>query len=81
MSGLIDDMAGFKVERMLEFKAAYIAEWKECEGHWPEVIMHGKRKTPEGMAQLTPYQGNIFQIHGMTEDITLFKDGLVKTND
>jgi hypothetical protein len=33
------------------------------------------------MGQLTPYRDNIFQIHGMTEDITLFKDGLVKSND
>lgn len=33
------------------------------------------------MGQLTPYKNNIFQIHGMTEDITLFKDGLVKSND
>ncbi len=52
---------------MVEFKAAYITQWNECVGQWPEVIIHGKRKTPEGMAQLTPYPGNYFQIHGMTE--------------
>lgn len=33
------------------------------------------------MAQLTPYPNNFFQIHGMTEDITLFKNGLVSSDD
>ncbi len=32
------------------------------------------------MAQLTPYCDDYYQIHGMTEDITLFKNGLVKTD-
>lgn len=81
MSGAIDDMAGFKRKRMLQFKAAYITNWGECEGRWPEIIIHGKRNTPHGMAQLTPYAGGYFQIHGMTDQITLFKNGLVKSND
>jgi hypothetical protein len=33
------------------------------------------------MAQLTPYAGNIFQIHGMTESITLFKNGLAHSTE
>merc|ERR1711872_823399 len=33
-----------------------------------------------GMMQLTPYPGNIFQLHGMTKDITLFSDGLAKSS-
>ena len=43
--------------------------------------MHGRRKTPEGMAQLTPYKNKYFQIHGMTEEITLFENGLVEEED
>ena len=31
---------------------------------------------PQGMAQFTPYANGFVQLHGMTEDITLFKDGL-----
>lgn len=42
------------------------------------MIFHGERGTPDGMAQLTPYPDGYFQLHGMTEDITLFKKGLVK---
>lgn len=57
---------------MLEFKAAYITKWEKCVGTWPEVIIHGTRDTPHGMAQLTPYADQYFQIHGMTKDITLF---------
>ncbi|MGB5444206.1 MAG: FAD-dependent oxidoreductase, partial [Psychromonas sp.] len=34
-----------------------------------------------GMAQFTPYPGVYFQLHGMTEDITLFKQGLVASNE
>merc|ERR1719166_372566 len=32
------------------------------------------------MMQLTPNPDNIFQLHGMTEDITLFSGGLAKTS-
>ena len=32
------------------------------------------------MAQLTPYPGGYFQIHGMSKAITLFDDGLVASN-
>ncbi len=33
------------------------------------------------MAQLTPYTDKYFQIHGMTEEITLFKDGLAQSTE
>lgn len=32
-----------------------------------------------GMAQLTPYAGHHFQLHGMTKQITLYDDGLVRS--
>ncbi len=77
-SGVIDDMLGFKRERLIEFKAAYVTKWEDCNIKWPEIIFHGKRGTPQGMAQFTPYPDGYFQLHGMTKEITLFNDGLVK---
>ncbi len=76
-TGKVDDMAHFQRKRLVEFKAAYVTHWADCQHEWPEVIFHGDRGTPRGMAQLTPYADGVFQLHGMTEDITLFKDGLV----
>lgn len=78
-SGMLDDMLQAPRKRLVEFKAAYVAKWADCKGQWPEVIFHGERGTPEGMAQLTPYPNGYFQLHGMTQDITLFADGLVKS--
>jgi hypothetical protein len=78
-TGSLDDMANIKRNRMVEFKAAYVTQWPTCKGVWPEVIFHGERGTPNGMAQLTPYPDGYFQLHGMTEDITLFKKGLVSS--
>lgn len=78
LTGSIDDMLGFKRERMVEFKAAYVSKWDKSEEMWPEVVFHGERGTPRGMGQFTPYPNGYFQLHGMTESITLFKDGLVK---
>ncbi len=75
-TGTLDDMPGFKRDRLVEFKAAYVTHWPSCQGEWPEVIFHGERGTPHGMAQLTPYPNGYFQLHGMTEEITLFKEGL-----
>ena len=80
-SGEIDDMLQAKRQRMVEFKAAYVAHWPECKGLWPEVVFHGERGTPNGMAQLTPYQNGYFQLHGMTQDITLFEKGLVTSGE
>ncbi len=80
-SGEIDDMVSAKRQRMVEFKAAYVAHWPLCKGLWPEVIFHGERGTPNGMAQLTPYPEGYFQLHGMTQDITLFDKGLVASNE
>ena len=79
-TGQVDDMAKFKRQRLVEFKAAYIARWATCDAVWPEIIFHGQRGTPKGMAQLTPYCDGHFQLHGMTKNITLFKDGLVQSN-
>ncbi|MEA2049133.1 MAG: NAD(P)-binding protein [Campylobacterota bacterium] len=78
-TGKIDDMIGFKKNRFVEFKAAYITKWEENNKLWPEIIFHGKRGSKDGMGQFTPYKNNYFQLHGMTEDITLFKNGLAKS--
>lgn len=77
-TGSIDDKLEIKRQRLVEFKAAYVTKWESHQGEkWPEVIFHGKRGTPQGMAQLTPYPGGYFQLHGMTKEITLFDKGLV----
>ena len=79
-TGTVDDLLGFKNERLVEFKAAYVCKWDDCAYLWPEVIFHGERGTPDGMAQFTPYPNGYFQLHGMTENITLFNGGLVQSN-
>ncbi|AUC82105.1 FAD-dependent oxidoreductase [Lacinutrix sp. Bg11-31] len=82
-TGEIDNSLHLKSERLIEFKAAYVSKWQPISGLIPELIFHGERGTPHGMAQLTPYRDDYYQIHGMTNDITLFNDGIVqsKTND
>lgn len=77
-TGKIDDMLNAPCKRMVEFKAAYVSKWEE-KSHtlFPEIIFHGERGTPQGMGQFTPYPGGYFQLHGMTNNITLYKDGLV----
>ncbi|MEA3315085.1 MAG: FAD-dependent oxidoreductase [Campylobacterota bacterium] len=77
-TGSIDDMLDIKRDSLVEFKSAYVTKWEDNQDIWPEVIFFGKRGTPTGMGQFTPYPNAHFQIHGMTEDITLFKNGLVK---
>ncbi|WP_299688229.1 FAD-dependent oxidoreductase [uncultured Vibrio sp.] len=82
-TGIVDDFVGSKQQRLVEFKAAYVTEWaysQACQEEWPEVIFHGPRGTPQGMAQLTPYADGVFQLHGMTEGITLFEGGLVSSS-
>ncbi len=77
-SGKIDDFLGTECKSMVEFKAAYISKWKQSSTTlFPEIIFHGKRGTPQGMGQFTPYPNGYFQLHGMTKDITLYEDGLV----
>lgn len=79
-TGEIDDMLGVSSRRMVEFKASYISKWQEkSDVLFPEIIFHGERGTPRGMAQFTPYPGGYFQLHGMTNDITLYDDGLSKS--
>lgn len=80
-TGKIDDLLKLRRQRLVEFKAAYVARWDQANGQWPEVIIHGERGTPQGMVQLTPYPNGYFQLHGMTQDITLFKDGLVASHE
>lgn len=80
-TGKFDDCLQLNVERLVEFKAAYVSQWQPMPGLIPELIFHGKRGTSHGMAQLTPYCEDYYQIHGMTEEITLFKNGLVKAKD
>ncbi len=79
-SGKIDDMLGIKSQRMVEFKSAYTAYWEQREEFWPELIFHGERGTPRGMGQFTPYPAGYVQLHGMTQDITLYIDGLVSSS-
>ncbi|MGO2387243.1 MAG: FAD-dependent oxidoreductase [Psychrobacter sp.] len=80
-TGVIDDMVGVEVTRMVEFKSSYVTHWDDAGGQIPEIIVYGQRGTPEGMAQLTPYPGGYFQIHGMSNAITLFDDGLVASSE
>ncbi|WP_456480394.1 FAD-dependent oxidoreductase [Nautilia sp.] len=80
-SGEIDDALNFKRERLTEFKAAYVVKNDDFNFTWPEIIFHGKRGTPKGMAQFTPYPNGYFQLHGMTKNITLFEDGLVSSDE
>ena len=77
-TGKIDDMIGVPCRRMVEFKSAYVSYWKNREHTlFPEIIFHGERGTPQGMGQFTPYPNGYFQLHGMTNNITLYSDGLV----
>jgi len=77
-TGKIDDMLHAPCEAMVEFKAAYVSYEKSYQNiHFPEIIFHGERGTPQGMGQFTPYPHGYFQLHGMTTDITLYEDGLV----
>ena len=78
-TGHIDTMIGLSCKRMVEFKAAYVSHWKRDDAFlWPEIIFHGERGTPRGMAQFTPYHGGYVQLHGMTQEITLYVEGLVE---
>jgi len=79
-TGLVDDMLALSRERLVEFKAAYVTQWKENKQVWPEIVFYGERGTPQGMAQFTPYPGGYFQLHGMTKEITLFENGLVRSS-
>ena len=78
-TGEIEQSLQLNTKRLIEFKAAYVSKWNSNHGLIPELIFHGERGTPNGMAQLTPYCDDYYQIHGMTEDITLFKSGLVQS--
>jgi hypothetical protein len=77
-TGKIDDLLGAPCKAMVEFKAAYVSQWDDHNDiKFPEIIFHGERGTPQGMGQFTPYPHGYFQLHGMTNEITLYEDGLV----
>jgi len=78
-TGKFDQSLHLNTERLIEFKAAYVSKWQPIAGLIPELVFHGERGTPHGMVQLTPYCDDYYQIHGMTKDITLFENGLVKS--
>lgn len=78
-TGIIDESLHLNTKRLIEFKAAYISKWQPIPGLIPELIFHGERGTSHGMAQLTPYCDDYYQIHGMTKEITLFNNGLLKS--
>ena len=80
-TGKIDEALNLNVKRLIEFKAAYVSKWQPIDGPIPELIFHGKRGTPNGMVQLTPYCNDYYQIHGMTKDITLFDNGLIQSKN
>ncbi len=79
-TGTIDDFAHIPRQRMVEFKAACVTHWSQCDVQWPEVIFHGERGTPNGNGTVNTLSDGFFQLHGMTQDITLFKNGLVASN-
>ena len=80
-TGVIDDFAGFSRDRYVEFKAAYLTQWSKGNIRWPEIVFYGDRGSPQGMAQFTPYAGGYFQLHGMTDQITLFEGGLKQSSE
>ncbi|MDO6761493.1 FAD-dependent oxidoreductase [Tamlana sp. 2_MG-2023] len=80
-AGEFDESLHLNTERLIEFKAAYVSKWDPIPGLIPELIFHGERGTPRGMVQLTPYCDDYYQIHGMTNEITLFENGLVKSKN
>jgi len=81
-TGKIDDMVNVPCKSMVEFKAAYVSHWEsENTTLFPEIIFHGERGTPQGMGQFTPYPNGYFQLHGMTNNITLYDDGLVANTE
>ena len=80
-TGTVDDMIGIPCKKMVEFKSAYVSYCKEYSNiKFPEIVFHGERGTPNGMGQFTPYSNGHFQLHAMTTDITLYKNGLVSNS-
>lgn len=77
----LEEVLDIQEDKHVEFKASYISKWKSPHGLIPEIIIHGERGTPHGMVQLTPYNENYYQIHGMTKDVTLFDGGLLKLDN
>jgi Glycine/D-amino acid oxidases (deaminating) len=77
----VDKYIQLNSNRLVEYKAAYISKWHTIPGLIPEMIFHGERGTTHGMLQITPYNNDYYQIHGMTKDITLFDNGLIQSKE
>ncbi|WP_243345532.1 FAD-dependent oxidoreductase [Parabacteroides sp. FAFU027] len=75
----VDKHIQLNSNRLVEYKAAYISKWHSIPGLIPEMIFHGERGSTHGMLQITPYNNDYYQIHGMTKDITLFDNGLIQS--
>ena len=80
-TGFIDTLLNLHSEHSIEYKAAYVAKWQPIDGLIPEPIFHGERGTAHGMLQITPYCEDYYQIHGMTQDITLFENGVIHSKN
>jgi hypothetical protein len=63
----------------LELKSSWLIKNTKVDFEYmPEIAIIGERGTSNGMIQITPTENkNIFQLHCMTYDSTLFKDGCV----
>lgn len=60
----------------LEIKSSWIIKNKTIH-NFPEIAIIGERNTPNGMLQITPQNDNCYQIHSMKNDITLFQNGCI----
>ena len=95
-TGIIDNMIGVPVQRMVEFKASYVTHWSKMaqlpllqravsEDFGSSLYYSGdyhswQTRHTSGMVQLTLPDG-YYQIHSMNKAVTLFKDGLVATKE
>jgi len=77
----VDKYVKLNSNRLVEYKAAYISKWHSIPGLIPEMVFHGERGSTHGMLQITPYNDDYYQIHGMTTDITLFDNGLISSKE
>lgn len=77
----VDKYVKLNSNRLIEYKAAYISKWQSIPGLIPEMVFHGERGSTHGMLQITPYNDDYYQIHGMTTDITLFNNGLIQSKE
>lgn len=67
----------------LEMKCSWIIKTKiDSDYLFPEIAIIGERSTSRGMIQISPHiNTNIFQVHLMTTESTLFKDNSIFLTD